>query len=51
MHCEARNVKSDVNGEASPQDVRFEMEMMPNHEMSFTNARNGTKVASSILVI
>ncbi|CAB4017734.1 palmitoyltransferase ZDHHC5-like isoform X2 [Paramuricea clavata] len=40
MHCEKLNEQSDVNGETSPQDVRFEMEMMPNHEMSFTNTRN-----------
>ena len=40
MHCEKLLERSEVNGEASPQDVRFEMEMMPNHEMSFTNTRN-----------
>ena len=31
--------------ELSAQNVRFEMETMPNHDMSFTNARNGTKVS------
>lgn len=34
-----------VEPELSTQNVRFEMETMQNHDMSFTNARNGTKVS------
>lgn len=48
MHCEKLDEgKSAVNGEASPQDVRFEMEMMPNHQMSFTNTRNSNGTNSA----
>ena len=50
-NCEKLNKKLNANGGTSPQDVRFEMEMMPNHEMSFTNTRNsnGMRVTLSSL--
>ncbi|XP_028400874.1 palmitoyltransferase ZDHHC5-like [Dendronephthya gigantea] len=48
LHCEKLDEgRSVVNGEASPHDVRFEMETMPNHQMSFTNTRNSNGTNST----